>query len=106
MKNEIIIQKLIGHTRKILGYCEGVTYEQFSADSKLVEACVFNLSQMGELANRVDKAFAQDHAEIPWRYIYGLRNRIVHDYEGVNLLLIWEIIRDDLPTLLEQLQRL
>ena len=47
MKNEIIIQKLIGHTRKILGYCEGVTYEQFSADSKLVEACVFNLSQMG-----------------------------------------------------------
>ena len=83
-----------------------MTYEQFSADSKLVEACVFNLSQMGELANRVDKAFAQDHAEIPWRYIYGLRNRIVHDYEGVNLLLIWEIIRDDLPTLLEQLQRL
>lgn len=87
----------------MLRYCEGLDYERFSADEKLVEACVFNLSQMGELANRVDEAFAQAHAEIPWRYIYGLRNRIVHDYEGVNLLLIWEIIREDLPQLQKQL---
>ena len=58
MKNEIIVQKLMGYTEKIIGYCGGVSYEQFSADSKLAEACVFNLSQMGELANRVDGAFA------------------------------------------------
>ena len=106
MSNEIIIQKLIGYTEKIIGYCDGVSDEQFSADSKLVEACVFNLSQMGELANRVDHAFAAAHDEIPWQYIYGLRNRIVHDYEGVNLVLIWEIIRDDLPILREQLRKI
>lgn len=104
MKNEIIVQKLMGYTEKIIGYCQGVSYEQFSADSKLAEACVFNLSQMGELANRVNGAFAKAHADIPWQYIYGLRNRIVHDYEGVNLMLIWEIIQDDLPVLLEQLR--
>ena len=106
MKHEIVVQKLIVYAGKIIGYCEGVDYEQFSADSKLVEACVFNLSQMGELANKVDAAFADAHPEIPWRYIYGLRNRIVHDYEGVNLLLIWEIIHDDLPELREQLLRI
>ena len=60
---------------------------------------MFNLSQMGELANRVDDSFAAEHPEIPWRYIYGLRNRIVHDYESVNLRLIWEIIDSDLPEL-------
>ena len=106
MKHEIVVQKLIAYAGKIIGYCEGVDYEQFSADSKLVEACVFNLSQMGDLANKVDAAFADAHPEIPWRYIYGLRNRIVHDYEGVNLLLIWEIIHDDLPELREQLLRI
>ena len=106
MKHEIVVQKLIAYAGKIIGYCEGVDYEQFSADSKLVEACVFNLSQMGELANKVDAAFADAYPEIPWRYIYGLRNRIVHDYEGVNLLLIWEIIHDDLPGLREQLLRI
>ena len=78
----------------------------FPTDEKLVEACVFNLSQMGELANRVEDAFADAHPEIPWRYIYGLRNRIVHDYEGVNLVLIWQIIRDDLPELVEKLDRI
>lgn len=106
MKHEIIVQKLIAHIRKILGYCDGVSYAQFSSDSKLVEACVFNLSQMGELSNRIDATFAQAHPEIPWRQIYGLRNRLVHDYEGVNLTLIWEIIHDDLPPLLKQLNNL
>ena len=99
MRNDVIVQKLLTYTEKILGYCAGLDYAQFSADSKLVEACVFNLSQMGELANRIDETFAAEHPEVPWKYIYGLRNRIVHDYEGVNLRLIWEIIRDDLPSL-------
>ena len=40
---------------------------------------------------------------IPWREVYGLRNRIVHDYEGVNLKLVWEIILDDLPELKQML---
>ena len=72
----------------------------------LTEACVFNLSQIGELANRVDTAFAEAHPEIPWRLLYGLRNRIVHDYEGVNLQLIWETLQEDLPVLLESLHKI
>ncbi len=61
---------------------------------------------MGELVNRIDEEFEAAHPEIPWRYIYSLRNRIVHDYEGVNLQLIWEIIHDDLPDLRELLLKL
>lgn len=106
MRNDIIVGKLIGYTDKVLNYCEGISYEEFCKDSKLVEACVFNLSQMGELANRVDDAFADAHPSIPWRLIYGLRNRIVHDYEGVNLQLIWEIIHDDLPGLRSELAKI
>ena len=106
MRNNIIVEKLISYTDKILAYCSGYDYESFCADSKLVEACVFNLSQMGELANRVDEDFAKAHPDIPWRYIYGLRNRIVHDYEGVNLQLIWEIIEGDLPPLRDALNKI
>lgn len=106
MRNSIIVEKLITYTDKILSYCDGMDYEAFSRDSKLVEACVFNLSQMGELANRVDDDFSKAHPEIPWRYIYGLRNRIVHDYEGVNLQLIWEIIEDDLAPLRQNLKKI
>ena len=99
MRNDIIVEKLIAYADKILGYCDGLDYEAFANDSKLVEACVFNLSQMGELVNRIDPEFAEQHPEIRWHDMYGLRNRIVHDYEGVNLQLIWQIVSDDLvPT--------
>jgi hypothetical protein len=47
--------------------------------------------------------FAAAHPQIPWHEMYGLRNRIVHDYEGVNLRLVWEIISSDLPELREQI---
>lgn len=72
----------------------------------MVEACVFNLSQVGELVNKLDKEYLSKHHEIPWFKMLGLRNRIVHDYEGVNLNLIWEIIDIDIRELKEQLTKL
>lgn len=52
MRNEVIIQKLLGYTEKILEYCRNFTYTDFCENTMTVEACVFNLSQMGELATR------------------------------------------------------
>lgn len=67
---------------------------------------MFNLSQIGELCRAVDDVYIKEHTEIPWREMYGLRNRIVHDYDGVNLRLVWEIISEDIPALMEALQKL
>lgn len=106
MRNEIIAQKMYRYTVKLMEYCEGYTYDSFIADMKTVEACVFNLSQLGELCRIVDAPFAEAHPEIPWREMYGLRNRIVHDYEGVNLRLVWEIISGDIPELRDMLAKL
>ena len=106
MRNEIIVQKLLAYAEKLLRYCDGLDYAAFSADSKLVEACVFNLSQMGELCRAVDDSFAAAHPEIPWSEMYGLRNRIVHDYEGVNLLLVWQILSSDIPALRDALREM
>ena len=105
MRNEVVIQKLIKYADKLTDYCKGYDYASFEQDSKLVEACVFNLSQMGEITKLVDEAYKREHPFIPWYEMYGLRNRIVHDYEGVNLSLVWEIITEDIPKLSEQLRR-
>jgi len=106
MRNEVILHKMLGYSIKLMDYCDGCTYETFAADMKLVEACVFNLNQLGELCRNVDDSFAQAHPEVPWREMYGLRNRIVHDYEGVNLRLVWEIISEDIPALRDTLEKL
>ena len=95
MKNKIIVEKILKYIYKILDYTKDTEYDTFISNSILVEACVFNLSQIGELANKIDKEFEKSNPSIPWRVLYGLRNKIVHDYEGVNLVLIWDIVKDD-----------
>ena len=106
MQNEAIIAKMIEYIEKLRKYVKDADYESFCKSDMLVEACVFNLGQLGETANKIEEDFEKAHPEIPWRKIYGLRNRIIHDYEGINLKLIWEIIEDDLPELLEKLKRI
>jgi len=106
MRNNIIIEKLLGYIDKIQKYCNGLDYEKFTSNDIVVEACVFNLSQIGELANKIDTEFEKAHSNIPWKQLYGLRNRIVHDYEGVNLKLVWEIIGSDLEELKQTLESL
>lgn len=103
MRNEVVIEKMIAYIQKVETYIGDCDYEAFCKNEMLIEACVFNLSQLGELANKIDEEYEKAHSDIPWRQIYGLRNRIIHDYEGINLKLIWEIIKDDLPDLVTQL---
>ena len=106
MKDKQIIEKILKYTSKVLDYTKDTEYDEFISNSMLVEACVFNLSQIGELVNKLDKEFEEQHSSIPWRVMYGLRNKIVHDYEGVNLVLIWDIVKEDLPELNAQLEKL
>ena len=106
MKNQKIILKTIDYIDSILKYTNNVDYAEFKNNSMMVEACIFNLSQIGELVNKLDKEYISINPEVPWFKMRGLRNRIVHDYEGVNLNLIWEIISIDIKALKEQLCKL
>ena len=96
-----VIEKIYVHVQSLMDYCKGIdTFEAFQSNKMLVEACVFNLMQIGELAKSMlsDDAKAQLSA-IPWNQLYGMRNRIVHGYSGVNLSIVWETIQDDIPLL-------
>lgn len=106
MKNQKIILKIINYIDTILKYTSDVDYTGLINNSMMVEACIFNLSQIGELVNKIDKEYILKYSQIPWFKMRGLRNCIVHDYEGVNLKLIWEIIDIDIKMLKEQLLKL
>lgn len=106
MKDQNIIIKIVKYIDSILKYTNNVNYAEFKNNSMMVEACIFNLSQIGELVNKLDEEYATGHPEIPWFKMRGLRNCIVHDYEGVNLKLIWEMIDIDIKMLKEQLLKL
>ena len=106
-KNVRTLEKLIGHIGHTLEYCDGQAFADFAANRMLQEACVFNVMQVGELARHgFDAAFVQAHPELPWREMSGLRNRIVHDYEGIQMRMIRETIAEDFPALLPELKKI
>ena len=79
----MVIGKMLSLIERIEGFCKSVDFKSFSDNDMLIDACVFNLSQIGEQVNNIDEDFEITHPEISWRQAYGLRNRIVHDYEGL-----------------------
>ena len=83
-----------------------MTYDEFSKDSKTIDAVIRNFEIIGEAANRLSDEFKQHNPSIDWQKIRGFRNRIVHDYMGVDYLIVWEIRTHFLTDLINELQRI
>jgi uncharacterized protein with HEPN domain len=80
--------------------------EQFRRDEKAVDAVVRNLEILGEAARQLPEDFVTRHPKVPWRQIAGLRNRIVHEYFGLDIDLIWQVTQHDLVQLKTWLETL
>ncbi len=106
-KDKQVLQKIYNHIKSILRYCMDCTsLDDFQANSMCVEACVFNLMQIGELAKtELSDEIKLSMTSIPWKQIYGLRNRIVHGYSGVDMNIIWDVIQNDLVPLKNELEK-
>ncbi len=106
-KDRRVLEKISRHISSVLNYCRDCSsLEAFEGDSMLVEACVFNLMQIGELAKTAlsDEVKASMTA-IPWKQLYGMRNRIVHGYSGVDMRIVWDTISDDLEPLKAEIEK-
>jgi len=84
-----------------LSYVEGVDQEAFSGDTQLQDAVIRRLEIIGEAARRVSDEMKEAHPEIPWLMMIGMRNRVIHMYDGVDMDLVWVTVRDDLPAQVE-----
>jgi uncharacterized protein with HEPN domain len=73
-------------------------------DNKTIDAVVRNFEIIGEAANRIDIDFRVTNSEIEWNRIRGFRNRIVHDYFGIDYEIVWTIIESDLENLISQIK--
>lgn len=85
-------------------YTMGMEYEEFAHDRKTVDAVLRSLMIIGEAVNHVPEEVTQRYPEIPWAEMSGMRNVVVHIYFGVNLQIIWDTIRRNLPLLIESLE--
>lgn len=85
---------------------EGMSLDMLFEDRVRQLALLKLVETVGEAANRVSEKAKQKHTTIPWPQIIGVRNRLVHGYDAVNLDILWKIIRNDLPFLITELDNI
>ena len=93
---------IVDAARLAQGYCSQLTPEQFMQDKKTQQAVLLNLMVIGEAVAKIGSAFPEfldQHPEVPWKSIRGMRNRLAHGYFDVNLETVWETVQSALPAL-------
>ncbi len=103
---KLLVGDILDSAAKILNYTEGLSFEDFTKDSKTVDAVIRNFEIIGEAANRLPEDFKDRYLDIDWHRIRGFRNRIVHDYFGIDYSIVWLIKETFLPNMIAQLQPL
>ena len=88
---------------RIAEYIEGFSFEQFKKDYKTVDAVIRNFEIIGEAANKVPDTIKEKYPEVPWSEMYLLRNKVSHEYFGIDYDIIWDVITNELPNNLNQI---
>lgn len=100
------IQDIIDAIKSIQNFIGDMTYEDFAKDDKTISAVTRKFEIIGEAANRIPKLVQEKLKNIPWSYMIGMRNKIIHDYDGLNLMIVFDSAKQDLPSLLTALEKI
>ena len=87
-------------------YSENLDYKSFIRDTKTQDAIVRNIEIIGEAVKNISEDFRNLYPEIPWKNIAGMRDKLIHHYFGVNIDIIWNVVKNDLPTIIKQIERI
>ncbi len=90
----------------VVEFREDMSKKSFLEDAKTQAAILHQLLILGEAAKRVSPGFRERHQEIPWKMIAGRRDKLIHEYDNVDLDEVWKTVRSDIPRLISQLEAL
>ena len=103
---ELYLQDIVDSIEKIENYTQGMNFSQFIKDPKTIDAIVRNFFIIGEAIRFIPEEIRSSYSKIPWDEILGMRNKIVHEYFGVDTEILWKTIQDDLPDFKENIVEL
>jgi uncharacterized protein with HEPN domain len=89
-----------------LNFIQGMDYDEFFEDEKSKYAVMRALEVIGEAARQVPETVRDSNPEIPWREITGMRNKLMHEYFGANMKVVWRTVQEDLPTIIPLLKKM
>ena len=90
----------------IENFVKGMGFEEFRKDRKTVNAVVRSIEVIGEASKRVPRAMKAKFAGVPWKLMAGMRDKLIHEYFGVDVEILWKTAKDDIPPLKPLIQRM
>ena len=102
-RDRVFIAQMVEAAEAALEFTEGRSKEGVASDRLVGFAVVRAIQFVGQAARGVSENVQAAHPEIPWRQMIGMRNVVVHDYADVDLALVWQTVREDLPGLIRRL---
>ena len=102
----VYLHHILDAIDRIQGYVAGISYERFRQDRLLQDGVVRQLEIIGEAAKKVSNPFRDLHPQLPWKQMTGIRDKLIHDYFEVDLLIVWDTVTVDLPPLRRQVERI
>jgi len=92
--------------RRIITYTIDLSYEAFLEDTRTQDAVLRNIQVIGEAVKSLSAQMRKAHPDVPWKEMAGMRDKIIHQYFGVNYDIVWTVAFQELPTLLPKIQAL
>ena len=80
-------------------FTQGLDFDGFAKDRRTVNAVVRSLEVMGEAAKRIPAEIRKKYPEVPWKRMTGMRDKLIHEYSGVNVEIVWSVVKTELPPL-------
>lgn len=87
-------------------FTRGMSYKTFSSDKKTINAVIRSLEIMGEAAKRVPDHVKEKYPDIPWKRMAGMRDKLIHEYSGVDLEIVWTVVKEELPPIKPFIEKL
>lgn len=100
----IFVGHILESIDHILIYSKDVTKQQFKRDDQLQDSVIRRIEIIGEATKNLPIAFRKKHHHIPWKKLAGMRDMVIHEYFGIDLNIVWDTIKRDLPKLQEELE--
>ena len=100
---ELLID-MLESIRRVQMYVDGLEYQDFINDLKTQDAVIRALEILGEASKRMSPSIKNQFPDIPWKLMAGMRDKLIHEYFGVNLDVVWEVVTNNLPALFSQIQ--
>ncbi len=100
------VRDMLGFAGRVLEYTGGLNRDSFVQNQLVYDATVRNIELIGEAATHIPAEVRSDHDKVQWRAIIATRNKLIHGYLGLDDDVIWSIICDDIPDLVDELKRI